>query len=174
MNEFLKNLIIDIVIAAVLAAGILFFIKPTFVQQTSMVPTFEDGDYVITYRRAYVHKAPERGDVVIFESSLADETGKDKLLIKRVIGLPGDEITIDDGLVYINGTAYVENYLNDGYTPGEVHNFKVPEDSYYCMGDNRVVSIDSRSEDVGPVHISQFKGKVVIRLFPFNRITTKF
>lgn len=174
MTDFIKNLIVDVVIAAILAAAILFFVKPTFVQQTSMVPTFLDGDYVITYRRAYVHKMPERGDVVIFESPMVDENGKDKLLIKRVIGLPGEVIDIKDGQVYINGELYEEPYTNDGYTPGEVKHYTIPDGCFYCMGDNRVVSIDSRSEEVGPVNIAQFKGKVVLRLFPFNRITTKF
>ncbi len=174
MSDFVKNLIIDIIIAVLVAGTILFFIKPTVVQQTSMLPTFKEGDYLITYKRAYSHKEPERGDVVVFQSSLTDDSGNDKLLIKRVIGLPGEIITIKDGMVYINGEEYKESYLNDGYTPGDIDDYVIPEGKYFCMGDNRVVSIDSRSADVGPVDKDLIMGKVVVRLFPFSRIGTDF
>lgn len=131
------------------------------------------------YKRAYAgDKTPERGDIVIFESNLInEENGKDKLLIKRVIGLPGDEIEIKNDQLYLNGEAYVEDYLPDGITPAgdiprEGETFIVPDGQYYCMGDNRVVSIDSRSSEVGCVTEDQIVGKAVIRLFPFNKITT--
>lgn len=172
MNETLKSLIIDIIIAVLLAGAILFFIRPTFVRQTSMLPNFEDGDYLIIYKRAYVHKEPQYGDVIVFKSSLVDESGKDKLLIKRVIGVSGDTITVKDGDVYINGDKLSENYTNDGYTPGDIKGYVVPENSYFCMGDNRVVSIDSRSPEVGAINKDQIMGKVVFRLFPFNKIGT--
>lgn len=170
MNDTIKSLIIDILIAVILAGCILFFIRPTFVRQTSMLPSFEDGDYLIIYKRAYKHNEPKYGDVVVFESALTDDSGKDKLLIKRVIGVPGDTIDIKDGDVYINDSKLVENYINDGYTPGDIEDYVVPEDSYFCMGDNRVVSIDSRSPEVGAVHKDQMMGKVVLRLFPFSKI----
>ena len=174
MSEFMKELLIDIIIAALIACGILFFIRPTIVKQTSMLPTFVEGDYLITYKRAYSHKEPSRGDVIIFESQLTDESGKSKLLIKRVIGLPGEAISIHDGMVYINGEAYEEDYLNDGYTPGELVDYTVPEDHFFCMGDNRAVSIDSRSADVGPIARDAIKGKVVLRLYPFSKFGTEF
>lgn len=174
MSEFTKNLLIDIIIAVIVAGTILFFIRPTVVQQTSMLPTFTEGDYVITYKRAYKHKDPARGDVIIFQSSMTDEKGKDKLLIKRVIGLPGDVLSIEDGMVYINGKEYEEDYTLDGYTNGQIIDYVVPEDSFFCMGDNRLASIDSRSAEVGPVSRDSIKGKVVIRLFPFSKFGTDF
>ena len=88
MSEFMKSLLKDILIAIVLATIILFFIRPTIVKQTSMQPTFNPNDYVILYKRAYAKKMPKRGDVIVFQSKLKDEKGKDKLLIKRVIGFP--------------------------------------------------------------------------------------
>lgn len=163
------DLLKDIVIAAIIAAAILFFIRPTVVKQTSMQSTLNPNDYLIMYKRAYVHHQPERGDIIIFQSQLLDDRGKPKLLIKRVIGLPGDTITISDGQVYINGMAYDEPYLKDGYTTGQIYNYTVPKGKYFVMGDNRVVSVDSRSDEVGPVSASSIKGRAVFRLYPFSK-----
>lgn len=172
MSDFLKSLIKDIIIAAILAGIVLLFIRPTVVKQTSMQPTFNPNDYVIMYKRAYVKKEPARGDVIVFKSNLPDASGRDKLLIKRVIGLPGDVISVKDDQLYINGEPYREDYLKDGITTGEVDNLKVPEGEYFVMGDNRVVSLDSRSPQVGTVKKSQIKGRAVLRLYPFNKIKT--
>lgn len=171
MSDFVKSLIKDIIIAAILAAVVISFVRPTIVKQTSMQDTLNPNDYIIMYRRAYSgDKEPKRGDIVIFKSELQDENGKNKLLIKRVIGLPGDKITINDGKVYINDKEYDESYLKDGYTTGSVNNFKVPKGEYFVMGDNRVVSIDSRYSEVGCVKKDAIKGRAVLRLFPFTKI----
>ena len=177
--SFIKSLLIDIVIAALIAGAILFFVRPTVVKQTSMLETFQPNDYVIVYKRAYSGaKTPQRGDVIIFQSDLVNEdTGGDKLLIKRVIGLPGDTISIINDQVYLNGEEFHEDYIRDGYTPAieipqEGETYTVPEDQYFCMGDNRVVSVDSRYSEVGCVTEEQIMGKAVLRLFPFNSIRT--
>ena len=173
---FFKSLIIDIIIALILAGIVLYFVRPTIVKQTSMEDTLHENDYMIMYRQAYRKHGPERGDIIIFESDLVnEETGKDKLLIKRVIGLPGDEIMIKDNQLYINGEAYKEDYLKDGYTPAfeipaEGETFTVPEDSYFCMGDNRVGSVDSRRHEVGCPAFDSIRGKVILRLYPFSKI----
>ena len=175
-GSFIKSLLVDVVIAVCLAGAVLYFIRPTIVKQTSMENTLHENDYMIMYRLAYKKHAPERGDVIIFQSSLVNEdSGKDKLLIKRVIGLPGDQIMISGGMVYINGEAYEEDYLKDGYTPAfeipaEGETYVVPDGTYFCMGDNRVGSVDSRRSEVGVVPEDTIKGKVVIRLFPFSKI----
>ena len=171
MSDFVKSLIKDIIVAAILAAVVISFVRPTIVKQTSMQDTLNPNDYIIMYRRAYSgDKEPKRGDIVIFKSELQDENGKNKLLIKRVIGLPGDKITINDGKVYINDKEYDESYLKDGYTTGSVNNFKVPKGEYFVMGDNRAVSIDSRYSEVGCVKKDAIKGRAVLRLFPFTKI----
>ena len=117
-GSFIKSLIVDILIAVCLAAAVLYFIRPTIVKQTSMEDTLHENDYMIMYRQAYKKHDPERGDIIIFQSNLINEdSGTDKLLIKRVIGLPGDDIMItSDDQLYINGEEYHEDYLKDGFT----------------------------------------------------------
>ena len=173
----IKSFVVDVVIALCLASVLLYFIRPTIVKQSSMENTLHENDYMIMYRQAYKNHGPERGDIIIFQSELPNENGKEgnKLLIKRVIGLPGDEISIKDDQLYLNGEAYEEDYLKDGYTPAleipaEGETFAVPENSYFCMGDNRAGSTDSRESSVGCITPDLIKGKVVIRLFPFNKI----
>ena len=175
-GSIIKSLIVDVLIAVVLAGALLYFIRPTIVKQSSMEDTLHENDYMIMARQAYKKHGPERGDIIIFQSDLPNDEGNgDKLLIKRVIGLPGDILEIKDDQVYINGEAYHEDYLKDGYTPiidtpAEGEAYTVPEDSYFCMGDNRAGSTDSRCDDVGVVSSDLIKGKVVVRLFPFNKI----
>ena len=175
-GSFFVNLLVDIVIAVILAAIVLFFIRPTVVKQTSMENTLHNNDYMIMYRQAYRSHEPERGDIIIFQSELPDtDNGGEKLLIKRVIGLPGDELAIIDNQLYINGEPYIEDYLKDGYTPivdqpADGETFVVPEGYYFCMGDNRVGSVDSRDFSVGPVARETIQGRVILRLFPFNKI----
>ena len=102
----------DIAIAVVIAGIILAFFKPIIVQQESMQPNFYSGDYVITSRQSYrLFGEPERGDIIVFKSDLYDDSGKQKNLIKRIIGLPGDTVEIKEGDVYINGELLQEEYV---------------------------------------------------------------
>lgn len=159
----------DILIAVIIAVVIIQFIKPTIVKESSMEPNFYENDYLFVYKMAYKSKLPAKGDVVIFQSDLT-YNGKKKLLIKRVIGLPGDTITIRDGQVFINGQKDDQSYTADGFTVGDIIEHKVAKGTLFCMGDNREVSIDSRYEEVGDVETDRLVGKVVFRAFPFNKI----
>ena len=120
-------------------------------------------------RFLYKRGEPQRGDIVVFRSNLKTETGKQKLLIKRVIAIPGDRIVIKDGKIYINGSESRENYTADEYTMGDI-DLAVPENEIFVMGDNRNNSLDSRDGILGPVDFDTVIGKAFIRIFPFNRI----
>lgn len=169
-----KDWIKSIIIAAFIAVLLMQLIVPTVVREHSMEPSFFGGDYLIVGKVNYKISDPQRGDVIIFKSDIpmnpAEPSSAKKLLIKRIIGMPGDVINIYDNEVSINGQVIDEPYINDGGTPGDVVNYVVPKDSYFVMGDNRTVSIDSRRNDVGPVHRDRIVGKALIRLYPFNKI----
>lgn len=169
-KTIVKEWIRDIAVALIIALVIIQFVKPTIVKQSSMEPNFHAKDYLFVSKQAYRFNEPQRGDVVIFDSSLTDTDGKEKLLIKRVIGLPGEEIDIIEEKVFVNGVMLDETYTMDGTTYGYVTDLIVPEDQYFCLGDNRDVSIDSRDPAVGCVDKEQLVGKVFFRLFPFNQI----
>ncbi len=161
----------DILIAVVIAALILVFLKPIIVQQQSMEPNFHAGDYLLTSRQAYrFFGDPERGDVIVFRSELLDDEGNEKCLIKRVIGLPGDVVEIKSGYVYVNGEEIDEPYVKEQGISGEMDAVTIPENELFVMGDNRGVSEDSRSARVGTISEDMIVGKVFVRLYPFNSI----
>lgn len=161
----------DIVIALVIALVIVQFITPTIVQQHSMDNTLNNGDYLIMWKLPYKFGgSPDIGDIVVFETELETEEGDQKLLIKRVIAKGGDTVAIRDGIVYRNGEALSEPYTRDGYTNGGMDETVVPEGTLFLLGDNRVVSVDSRDPAVGFVSEDLLVGKAVLRLFPFNKI----
>ena len=153
----------DIIIAAILAAIILAFIKPIIVQQESMLDNYLPGDYVIISRQAYnLFGEPERGDVIVFKTDMDDGNGNEKNLIKRIIGLPGERVEVrSDGYVYIDGELLDEPYIREqgisDQLAGEV-DIIVGEDELFVCGDNRAVSLDSRS--IGCIKQDQIMGKV--------------
>ncbi len=165
--EWLK----DILLAVVIAALILLFIKPIVIQQHSMEPNFQPGDYVLTSRQAYrLFGEPERGDIIVFKSELLDDEGNVKNLIKRIIALPGDTIAIKNGYTYVNGEKIDEPYVAEQGLSGEMEEITVPAGELFVMGDNRGVSEDSRSPRVGTISEDTIVGKVIIRLYPFKNI----
>ena len=91
-------------------------------------------------------------------------------MIKRIIGLPKDKITILEGDVYINDKKQDEEYILDGFTSGYLEDFVVPENQIFVMGDNRAVSLDSRAEEIGCIDIDKIVGKAFFRLYPFGDI----
>jgi len=166
MKEWLK----DIAIALVVGLLILQLVKPTIVKEHSMLPTLNENNYIFLSKQSYRFHEPERGDIVVFHTDLVQANGDEKLLIKRIIGLPGDKISISEGMVYLNGAALEEDYTLDGYTASDMEEITVPEDSLFVMGDNRQNSTDSRDPNVGCVDEELILGKAVFRLYPFNEI----
>lgn len=168
--------VIDIVVAIIIALAVSMVIKPTVVKENSMEPNFHADDYVLINKLAYKFGGePKHGDVIIFRSDsdmLLDDKGKHKLLIKRVIGVPGDKISIYGGQVYINGKPDDQSYTEDGETHGDISEMEVPDDSLFCLGDNREVSIDSRSEEVGFIDQDSVVGKAFFRVLPLSDIGT--
>ena len=123
-----------------------------------MSPTLFDGDIVIAVKKTQL----ERGDICIFSKD-------GNFLCKRVVGLGGDKISVDEnGVVSVNGEQLDEPYINNknlGKSTVE-YPVTVPENSYFVMGDNRRTSIDSRSTVVGCVDARQVKGKLLLRILP--------
>ncbi len=171
-NESIKEWIKTILISVLIALAITAFIRPTLVKGYSMYPTIKEYDYLIINRMPYITKEPQYGDIVVFKTNQLTVDGEKKDLIKRVIGLPGDTIEILDGIVYRNGNALNEPYVYGGRTPGQMEAFEIHEGKIFVMGDNRPNSLDSRDSRVGEVSMSNIRGKVIVRLFPFNKIGT--
>ena len=170
LSENAKEWIKDILIAIVVAFLVLQFIKPTIVQEHSMENTLQPNDYLFISKQSYrLFGDPQRGDIIVFHSVLTTADGAEKLLVKRIIALPGDTISIAGGVVYVNGEAQDEPYTKDGYTNTEMDEVTVPEGQLFCMGDNRQNSRDSRDPLIGFVDEDDVLGKAVLRLFPFSK-----
>ncbi|WP_206459773.1 signal peptidase I [Anaerovorax sp. IOR16] len=170
MSQNAKEWIKDIVFAIVIGLIIIQFIKPTIVKEHSMMPTLNENDYIFLSKQSYTFGEPKYGDIVVFHSDLKTAEGKEKMLIKRIIGLPGDVISIADGVVFRNGQPLDEPYTLEQYTSTIMSDITVPEDSLFVMGDNRQNSIDSRDPDVGCIEQSRLVGKAFLRLYPFDKI----
>lgn len=165
-----KEWIKDLGTALIIALVFLQLLTPTLVREHSMENTLHQNDYVFVSRRHYSWFGNDlkRGDIITFDSELTTGLGFKKILVKRIIGLPGDKISISGGKVYINGEAQDEPYTKDGYTNSEMDEVTVPEGYIFTMGDNRQNSTDSRSPQVGFIDINRIRGKVVFRLFPVS------
>ena len=166
----MKGWIKDIIIAGVIALLIMTFIKPTIVKESSMQPTLYSNNYIFLSKQAYRFSEPKTGDIVVFHTELTTDEGQEKLLIKRVIALAGDIVTVADGKVYVNDVLLEEPYIFEKETTGYIDKLMVPEGEIFVMGDNRRVSIDSRDSKLGCIEINKIVGKAVFRLYPFNSI----
>lgn len=154
----------------------IFILNITTVSGESMNPSLENGDRLILKKYEVVLNTEKYkiGDIVVFKSPLEDD---DRLFIKRVIGVPGDKINILNGDLYINGEYINEPYIeNQSFTESLSYgeSYTVPEDEIFVMGDNRFTGGSNDSRSFGSVSLENIKGKVVFRIFPFNRIGKSF
>ena len=148
-------------------------IDPVRVNGTSMLDTLSDGEIMMVDRLAYTFKEPKIGDVVVcyYPDASTEMSGKSyHTRVKRVAACGGDTIEAHDGTVYVNGVALSEPYLTkDRIGTLEIEKQVVPEGYCYILGDNRAVSIDSRSAAVGPIPLQRIVGKVRMVLYPFTQ-----
>ena len=156
-------------VLAVLSALLIssFSISHTKVPTASMMTTINPGDHLIVNRMPYYYRDPMRGEIVVFYF-------EGKHLIKRIIGVPGDEINIESGKVYVNDQPLQEEYLDHKentylYAGAKIKfPYIVPDGYYFMMGDNRSNSKDSRV--FGPIARTQIIAKAGLCIYPFDRI----
>ena len=114
---------------------------------------------------------PKDGDIIVFKTNLLQDDGKPKDLVKRVIATEGQHIKIEDSKVYVDDKLLDEPYIHDNYTSGDI-DLIVPEGEVFALVVNREKILDSIYEEVWLVNEKDIIGKVMIRLFPFNKIGT--
>jgi signal peptidase I len=162
LGVWLRDLIISLAISAFI---IIFLYQPVKVEGTSMMPSLEDQERIFVNKFVYRLEPIKRGDIVVFRYP----RDPSKSYIKRVIGMAGDRIRIDGGLVYVNGQA-----LDESYVPAEYEDTRsypeivVPPESYFVLGDHRSMSNDSR--DFGSVNQGFIYGKAVFGYWPMDKL----
>ena len=175
--------LIGVVVVAILVAFLLrtFVVATYSIPSGSMEPTLKVGDRIVVNKLSYHLHGVDHGNIVVFSTPPNEDCAGPPVsdLVKRVIALPGEVISLNDGHVLINGRIVPEPYLppdvrNDTYPgPGDApyslhHAFRVPAGDVFVMGDNRPRSCDSRFW--GPIAESTIVGKVDVRIWPLSRI----
>lgn len=159
---FLRLWVRDIIISVAVSFIIITFLyQPVRVEGTSMLPGLRDQDRLFINKFAYKFEKISRGDVIVFHYPRDPE----KSYIKRVIALPGDDLRIEDGRVYVNGERIYEPYVPARYRDGRsLDEMVIPPHAYFVMGDHRSISSDSR--DFGPVNRDLIYGKAAFIYWP--------
>lgn len=169
--ETARNLSIAFVAAMLL---VVFVIQRNNVNGPSMEPNLYNKDSVIVEMISKYFTTPQRGDIMAVNATGLPGYSETSAIVKRVIGLPGETVTISNGFVYINGVLLDEPYLGDdvqtivdesGIARGN-NSITLGEGEYYFMGDNRGLSLDSRV--MGPITTSRIKSHVIAKIYPFN------
>lgn len=166
--DFLKYALIALVIVIPIR---MYIAQPFIVSGQSMMPTFQDKNYLIIDEVSYLLREPHRGEVIVFHYPVVES----KYLIKRIIGLPGEKVEIKNGKVVIfpnetstekNGIILDEYYIKEPFETTKTYTLKDGE--YFVMGDNRNQSADSRTWGILPR--KNIVGRAFIRLYPFSKI----
>jgi len=169
--EFVKFVVIAVIIVVPIR---LWVAQPFIVSGSSMVPSFENGEYLIVDEFSYHFREPQRGEVIIFRFP----QNPSKFFIKRIIGLPREKVEIEDNSIRIynkefpEGMTIKESYLEN--TPATENDMVMilEKDEYFVLGDNRTMSSDSRIW--GALEKDLVIGRAWIRLWPFNKISISF
>ncbi len=172
MNQIIKEWVPYILIIIVIILLRSFIITPVIVRGDSMYDTLKDGEVLLLSKISYKVHDIKRFDIIVIK----DKT--DDYIIKRVIGLPGDNIEYKDDILYINGKKYNKRYTEDiteDFTLQDICNIngincegKIPKNMYLVLGDNRDVSADSRIK--GLIEKKQIIGKAIFRIWPLTKI----
>jgi len=158
VGRFILDIVETLVFAALLVIAINFISARIRVDGFSMEPTLHTGEFVIVNKLAYKLGEPGRGDVIVFRYPFDPQ----QEYIKRVIGLPGDQVKIEGGDVFINGNKLEETYI--AAEPAYQNEVTIPEDSFFVLGDNRNNSSDSHNW--GPVPRDYVIGKAIVVYWP--------
>jgi signal peptidase I len=161
MRSWVRDLVVSVAVSAFI---IVFLYQPVRVEGTSMLPMLRDQDRLFINKMAYRVGEIHRGDVVVF----LYPHDHSKSYIKRVIGMPGDQLRIDRGQVFVNGKKIVEKYVPARFEDEKsLPEMVVPEREYFVMGDHRSISSDSR--DFGPVDRELIYGKAAFVYWPMDQ-----
>jgi signal peptidase I len=161
MSSWLRDVVVSVSVSAFI---IIFLYQPVRVEGTSMLPVLEDQDRLFINKMAYRVGEIHRGDVVVFLYPHDHE----KSYIKRVIALPGDDLRIDHGQVFVNGSRVEEKYVPKRFADDRSQpEMTVPAHEYFVMGDHRSISSDSR--DFGPVERELIYGKAAFVYWPMDQ-----
>ncbi|MBU1091615.1 signal peptidase I [Patescibacteria group bacterium] len=169
--EFIKFVIIAVIIVVPIR---LWVAQPFIVSGSSMVPNFENGEYLIVDEFSYHFREPQRGEVIIFRFP----QDPSRFFIKRIIGLPGEKVEMKNDNIHIyneefpEGMTIEESYLADDLKTGNGLIMILDENEYFVLGDNRSMSSDSRIW--GSLDKDLVIGRAWIRLWPFNKISISF
>ncbi|MFH5834927.1 signal peptidase I [Proteiniclasticum sp. C24MP] len=169
VTEWMKSMIVGLLTALFVTT---FLFSSAVVKGSSMYPTLHENDRLIVKKYETILKTEEyrRGDIIVFESPLENE---DKYFIKRVIGLPGDKITISDGKVHVNDEIIEEPYIDQHAFTETLFfgdDYIVSENELFVMGDNRLPGKSNDSRSFGSISIDRIEGKIVLRVLPLDRI----
>lgn len=170
-SSWVKELISTAVYLLVVVALTFLFVQyvgqRTHVNGDSMNNTLEDGDNLIVDKISYRFRDPERFDIIVFPYQHQEDT----YYIKRIIGLPGETVQIEDGVIYINGEILEESYGKEVMRSAGVASqlIELGEDEYFVLGDNRNNSSDSRDPSVGNIKEDDIVGRAFIRIWPFDK-----
>jgi signal peptidase I len=162
MSRWLGDLVVALGVAALI---IVFLYQPVKVEGVSMMPSLDDQEHIFINKFVYSIEPIRRSDIVVFRYP----RNPAQSFIKRVIGIAGDHVRVDDGHVYLNGKMLQEDYVPRDYEDQRSYpEVVVPPDSYYVLGDHRRLSSDSR--EFGPVAANYIYGKAVFGYWPMGKL----